>query len=320
MIPALNYIDLVLAIVGCAAIFHAYHKGFIDSFIEITIWLGSFLATLFISEYVIVLLAKFNISGIWVRPMFFVILLVGFSRLIFVLTDKLSASVPDEIHFHWSNKAAGIFPGLFSGAIYASLISFFFLSYSLGDVSRKARESVTVNLLTKPSEWPGEQISNILSEIGYKLGSNFTVYPKGIEIVYLPYKTSEFRVRKDLGNRMLDLINQEREKVNLPPLSSDEEIEKVALDHSRDMLERGYFAHYTPEGKSPFDRIRKARVRFIIAGENLALARTLELAHEGLMGSPGHKANILNPSFGRVGLGILDAGSHGIMVTQNFRN
>jgi uncharacterized protein YkwD len=38
------------------------------------------------------------------------------------------------------------------------------------------------------------------------------------------------------------------------------------------------------------------------------------------MHSPGHRANILRPQFGRLGIGVLDAGSHGLMVTQDFRN
>ncbi len=39
-----------------------------------------------------------------------------------------------------------------------------------------------------------------------------------------------------------------------------------------------------------------------------------------LMNSPGHRANILYPEFGRVGIGIMDGGIRGLMVTQNFRN
>src|SRR6185503_18152883 len=76
----------------------------------------------------------------------------------------------------------------------------------------------------------------------------------------------------------------------------------------------GYFAHETPEGLSPFDRMRAANVRFLVAGENLALAPTLSLAHTGLMNSPGHRANILRPQFGRVGIGIMDGGMRGLRV------
>jgi uncharacterized protein YkwD len=86
------------------------------------------------------------------------------------------------------------------------------------------------------------------------------------------------------------------------------------------MFARGYFSHVTPEGRSPFDRMEAAGVSFRTAGENLALAPTLRIAHTGLMNSPGHRANILRPAFGRLGIGVMDGGPRGLMVTQNFRN
>ena len=86
------------------------------------------------------------------------------------------------------------------------------------------------------------------------------------------------------------------------------------------MFARGYFAHDTPEGLSPFDRMREANVRFTTAGENLALAPTIPVAHTGLMNSPGHRANILRREFGRVGIGVMDGGMRGLMVSQEFRN
>jgi uncharacterized protein YkwD len=86
------------------------------------------------------------------------------------------------------------------------------------------------------------------------------------------------------------------------------------------MFAKGYFSHVNLEGESPSDRITKAKVRFLTAGENLAYAHTLTIAHNGLMNSPGHRANILHKDYGRVGIGILDGGIYGLMVTQNFRN
>jgi hypothetical protein len=102
---------------------------------------------------------------------------------------------------------------------------------------------------------------------------------------------------------MLELVNRERAAAGLAPLAADPELTEVARRHSVDMFARGYFSHHTPEGKDPFDRIRAADVRFRTAGENLALAPTLPDAHTGLMNSPGHRANILRPQFGRVGIG-----------------
>ena len=66
--------------------------------------------------------------------------------------------------------------------------------------------------------------------------------------------------------------------------------------------------------------MRDADVRFTAAGENLALAQTLEIAHRNLMNSPGHRANIMSPAFGRVGIGIMDGGFYGLMISQEFRD
>jgi uncharacterized protein YkwD len=66
--------------------------------------------------------------------------------------------------------------------------------------------------------------------------------------------------------------------------------------------------------------MRDSGVRFLTAGENLALAPTIEVAHTGLMNSPGHRANILRREFGRVGIGVMDGGMRGLMVSQEFRN
>lgn len=300
--------------------YYGFRKGFIDSFIEISIWLGSFLLALFLSEHTVRLFQFLNISGIWVRPAYFIVLLVGFSRLIFVSCDKLSSKISDEIHLHWSNKLLGVIPGLLSGIIYTSLLSFFFLSHSVGSFTEKTKQSNVARVLTRQTEWPGKEISKLFNNIGYKLGSSFTIHPKGMELVPLPFRTSDYRIRNDLEIRMLELINNERKKAGIKSMVFDTELASVARKHSADMVERGYFSHYTPEGKSPFDRMRIAKVKFVTAGENLALAQTLQLAHEGLMESPVHKANILHRSFTRAGIGVLDAGIHGIIITQNFRN
>ena len=104
------------------------------------------------------------------------------------------------------------------------------------------------------------------------------------------------------------------------PLAFNTALISSARAHSQDMLARGYFAHVSPQGEDLGQRLKRARVSYLSAGENLALAPTLHSAHTGLMHSPGHRANILRPQFGRLGVGILDAGSHGLMVTQAFRN
>jgi uncharacterized protein YkwD len=147
-----------------------------------------------------------------------------------------------------------------------------------------------------------------------------TIRPESNERVSLPYTVASSRPRPDLEARMLELINKERVAAGLKPLAPDPELTQVARRHSADMFARGYFSHDTPEGRDPFARMREANVHFLTAGENLALAPTVQVAHNGLMHSPGHRANILHPDFGRVGIGIMDGGRRGLMVTQDFRN
>ncbi len=100
----------------------------------------------------------------------------------------------------------------------------------------------------------------------------------------------------------------------------DEQLRSVARAHSRDMFVRGYFSHYTPESKDPFDRLKDANIAYLAAGENLALAPTLPTAHTGLMNSPGHRRNILDPNYHRVGIGAYQSARYGMMFSQEFSN
>jgi uncharacterized protein YkwD len=118
--------------------------------------------------------------------------------------------------------------------------------------------------------------------------------------------------------RMLELVNAERAKAGLRPLVADERVRAVARGHSEDMFRAGYFSHTSPSGDGPAERIRRGGIPFMAAGENLALAPTVDVAHSGLMASPGHRQNILTPEFSRIGIGVVSAGPHGLMFTQNF--
>ena len=127
-----------------------------------------------------------------------------------------------------------------------------------------------------------------------------TVQPDSHERVSLPYKVTSARPRPELEARMLELVNKERVANGLPPLAADPELTVVARKHSGDMFSRGYFAHDTPEGRSPFDRMHEEGVSFLTAGENLALAR-----RRGDNGCDSRvTAPIFRKGFGRVGICI----------------
>jgi len=219
------------------------------------------------------------------------------------------------------NRAAGMIPGFINGLIFAVIAAALLLAFPISnEVSKTARGSAIAANFAMQVEWLNEKIAPVFDKAINQSINKLTVEPGSDEIVTLPFKTFDFNQRPDLEFKMLVLINRERRKVGLHPLLPDTALRKVALAHSADMFERGYFGHNTPEGKDPFDRMREAHVRFYLAGENLALAQTLDIAHQGLMDSKGHRENILRTGFGRVGIGILDGGVYGIMVSQEFRN
>jgi uncharacterized YkwD family protein len=118
--------------------------------------------------------------------------------------------------------------------------------------------------------------------------------------------------------QMFNLVNQERVKMGLNELKIHEGLVKLARLKSKDMIDLGYFAHQSPTYGSPFDMMRRAGISFSYAGENLAGAPTVSRAHTALMNSPGHRANILNPNFTHLGIGIVDGGPYGKMFTQHF--
>jgi uncharacterized protein YkwD len=119
---------------------------------------------------------------------------------------------------------------------------------------------------------------------------------------------------------LLALVNEERVRAGLAPLEPDEATVPVGRAHATEMFALGYFAHESPITGDPFDRLAAADVAYLAAGENLAFAPDIVTAHRGLMNSPGHRANILNPGFGRAGMAVVRSRYHGLMIVQLFRN
>jgi uncharacterized protein YkwD len=117
---------------------------------------------------------------------------------------------------------------------------------------------------------------------------------------------------------MLSMLNAERETYSLQPLSTTYALRDLARNYSKKIFLDKRFSHVDQEGKNAGDRLEQANIHFLLAGENLAYAVDLRQAHTGLMNSEGHRKNILDPSFKKVGIGIIDGGIWGKVFTQVF--
>ena len=318
----MNWIDWVLIAVVLLSIFTGWQKGFIAGMIDLVTWIGSLLAGFFLYGYVAALIDRYIPTvGVWSSPVAFIFTIIVARIILSLLLTPLLRNTSPDTHESGPNKLLGIVPGSINGFINATVIAALFLIVPIWDgLSDTARESKIANQLATNVDWVDDKISPVFDEAVKKSINRMTVNPKSEETVNLNFKVTSPKVREDLEAKMLQLVNEERRKEGLQPLKADPELAIVARAHSKDMFARGYFSHVNPEGLAPADRIKKARVRFLTAGENLAYAHTLTIAHNGLMNSPGHRANILQEAYGRVGIGILDGGIYGLMVTQNFRN
>jgi uncharacterized protein YkwD/uncharacterized membrane protein required for colicin V production len=244
-----------------------------------------------------------------------------FGRLVVALSSDIARSP-----LGWADRLLGVAPGLVRGLV---LVTLFLLPFALlpllPAVSQGIAQSTLANRLVAGA-------LQVMPPIEARLGQDAQGGLPGL-VVAPPEAESEttrpLPVGPPLGSlvpdpaaeqRMLDLVNGERASAGLKPLVVDDKLRAVARQHSLEMFQGDYFSHTSPTGGSPFDRMRAAGIPFVVAGENLAYAPNVDSAHSGLMNSPGHRANILRPEFGRVGIGVIRSQAQGSMFSQEFTN
>lgn len=318
-----NAIDIVLVVVVLASALNGWRRGFILGLLDLLGWILSLVAGLRFYQPVARWLGAHTDlwSDVWDQPLAFILIAVSVGVAVHLLSYVLLRRLPEDVHERSLNQLFGLIPGLANGLITAAIVAALLLVIPLNEsLSERVRSSQLVNRLSVYIERLETALHPVFGDAIAQTLNLLTVQPDSDERVTLPFTVPVSRPRPDLEMEMLRLVNKERVAAGLRPLVPDPELTGVARLHSSDMFARGYFAHDTPEGRDPFDRIRAGGVRFLTAGENLALARSVQIAHTGLMNSSGHRANILRSEFGRVGIGIMDGGIRGLMVTQNFRN
>ena len=115
----------------------------------------------------------------------------------------------------------------------------------------------------------------------------------------------------DYEAEVVRLVNEARKKEGLSPLTHDWELSRVARYKSQDMKDNKYFAHQSPTYGSPFEMIKAFGISYKSAGENIAKGqRTPQAVFNSWMNSSGHRQNILNPNYTRIGVGYVKDGNY----------
>lgn len=318
----MNWIDLLLVAVFLVAVWAGWHRGFILGTLDLVVWVGSFVVAYLGYPHTASRFEDwFPRLGAWLLPASFLSTLLVVRLLLGFLSSRLIRLIPSGTMRNGANRFLGMIPGAINGWICTVVLSALLLALPLKDgVTQETRDSKLAVTLGMQSEWANKKLAPVFDQAVRQTMNGLTVQPSAHKTIQLHFTYNNPKTRPFLETRMLEMINEERAKEGLQPLKADPEMAGVARAHSRDMFARGYFSHNNPDGQDPFDRMEAAQVKFRTAGENLALAQTLEIAHINLMNSPGHRANIMNPAFGRVGIGVLDGGFYGLMISQEFRD
>ncbi len=323
----LNFIDILVIIIIVVYALEGYAVGFLRGLADFISFVISFIFALsfysvfavFLSDYLHIPKGFSNAIGFFLAALICEICLtILFRTLILPFFSKRTknSNIPPGI-----GRVAGIVPGVLSAVV---LLAFILTMVVALPLSPYLKNSVFKSKLGEPlvSGIQGfdEQVNEVFGGAVNDALTFLTVEPKSEESLKLNFSTTKITIDEKAEKDMINFVNQERKKIGASALTPDVSLRVVARSHCRDMFARGYFSHYTPEGRSPFDRMAQSDIEFSYAGENLALAPNTVLAMKGLMNSPGHRANILSVNFGKIGVGVIDGGVYGQMFCQEFSN
>ena len=315
-----NYIDLIIILVLIYFASEAWRHGFWILLADFISFLGSLLLSLRLYKYVSEFLkVNFSLSLSISNALGFLFSAILIESIFGLILGLLIHKLPQHVRHHKLNKYLGIFPGVGEGLILVSFILTLLIAVPIKpqikiDIENSRIGSIVLQQTTLAEKYVNEVFGGVINDsLTY-----FTIKPNTDETVKLNITKFELAIDEKSEIEMFKKVNIERRKLAIQELTWNPDLVPVARSHAKDMWEKSYFSHYSPEGKDVGDRLQAASIKYGFAGENLALAPTLNTAHTGLMNSKGHRENILEGRFKKVGIGVIDNGVMGKMFVQVF--
>jgi uncharacterized protein YkwD len=328
-IPVLgfNWIDIFVLIILFFYIIEGFALGLLVASVDLLSFGLSFLAGVTFYSFIATLLTKFlpishgfaNALGFFVIAVFVEIVLNIIFKILIANVSFFKLFVPSVGPVKIISKFLGIIPGLCSGLILSAFILSvilalpfsMFLKQSI--LNAKIGSALVANTQGFSKDWNsifGGAVNDTLSFL--------TIEPQSNETIKLNFKVANGSNDQNAAQQMFKLVNNERTSRGILALSWSDGLSGIGEAHCKDMFSNGYFSHNSQNGLSPFDRMAQGNIAFNFAGENLALAPSVDLAMKGLMQSPGHKENILSKDFQKLGVSVINGGIYGEMFCQEF--
>lgn len=324
MIPSLNgnWVDLIIVVILIYYAFEAFRYGLWGLLVDFASFLGSLLISLSTYKFAAGLIkANFNLPLSFDNPLGFIITSIVLEIILSNIFSFLVTKIPKKIRVSKYNKLLGLVPALGEALI---LISFLLTSIVAlpvrPEIKKAVSESKIGGLILNQTSGLEKAINEVFGGAVNDTLTYFTVEPKSSETIQLKGGIDHLSYDHESETKMFADVNRERTSRGLTALEWSPRLTGIAEAYAMDMWQRHYFSHYNPEGKTIGDRLQAAGIQYQVAGENLALAPTEETAMTGLMNSPGHKANILDKEFHKIGIGVVDNGIYGKIFVQEFTN
>ncbi len=180
----------------------------------------------------------------------------------------------------------------------------------ISTTSTYASSTITHKVVSGDSMW---KIA-VKYEVGLSEIKNANPHITNPELIYPGQVLNIPKTEQTVTNyekEVINLVNDIRVKNGLKTLTYDWELSRVARFKSQDMKDNNYFSHNSPVYGSPFDMIKNFGISYRSAAENIAKGqKTPQEVVDAWMNSSGHRANILNSSYTKIGVGYVAQGNY----------
>ena len=316
----MNWVDFIILLIVSLFAAEGIKRGFFNQIFNILGFIFSLVLALGLYPYAAdLLISLFNLPPIAANPIGFLIVWLTAETIFFTLIRIFLKKYLSYFESDKINKYLGFLPAALNALLFLAFALLFTVSLPIRpDIKQDIYDSKVGSFLVARVTALEKPLNKVFGPIT-KQGLTFlTIKPGDTGAIDLQFTQEDLAPDSVSEQQMLALVNEERLKAGAREFIWDESLAEIGRLHSKDMFKRGYFSHFSPEGKDVGDRLLENGVEYSYAGENLALAPNVTRAHTGLMNSEGHRRNILNPAFGKIGIGTVDGGVYGKMFTQVF--
>lgn len=316
------WIDIIVSAVFFFYALNGLRRGFILIGLELIGFFLSLLAALFLYGKVGLLVANLiGLSHSFANAVAFFLVWIATSLLYPFASRALYLRLPEALTANYFNKLLGFLPSLADAFILLSVALTLMVVMPIpGNIKSAVLKSRLGGGIAHFSSNFNQKFERIFNSTIHDGLAFLTVHPKSDGFLELRFQANVTSIDEESETEMFRLVNIERRARGLKLLIYNAKLRELARGHAEDMARRGYFSHRTPENKTPADRALRLKIKYRLLGENLALAPDVIFAQDGLMDSPGHRANILSAEFRQLGIGVIDAGIYGKMFVQEFSN